>query len=47
MADPNRTDEDAPDDERIRGIGDEEDDDFEESDDLDESDEEDEQEGTF
>jgi hypothetical protein len=47
MADRDRTTDDAPDEERIRGIGEEEDEDFEDSDDLDDSDEEDEQEGTF
>ena len=47
MADRNRKDEDALEEERVRGIGDEEDEDFDDSDDLDESDEEDEQEGTL
>jgi hypothetical protein len=46
-ADRNRTD-DVQDEERIRGIGDEEDEDFDATEDLEESDEEeDEQEGTF
>lgn len=48
MADRNRTtDADALDEERIRGVGDEEDEDFEDSDDLEDTDEEEEQEGTF
>lgn len=48
MADRNQTtDADALEEERIRGVGDEEDEDFEESDDLDDSDEDEEQEGTF
>ena len=52
MADRNRADsdriDDAPDEERIRGIGEEEDEDFDATEDLEESDEEeDEQEGTF
>ena len=49
MADRNRTtDADALDEERIRGVGDEADEDFEDSDDLEDADEEeDEQEGTF
>jgi len=49
MADRNSTtDADALDEERIRGVGDEEaDEDFEDSDDLDDTEEEDEQEGTF
>ena len=48
MADRNRTtDADALDEERIRGVGDDEDADFDDSDDLDDTDEEDEQEGTF
>jgi hypothetical protein len=42
------TDADALDEERIRGVGDEEDEDFEDSDDLDDdSEEDDEQEGTL
>jgi hypothetical protein len=45
-ADRNRAD-DALDEERIRGIGEEEDEDFDATEDLEESDEEDEQEGTF
>ena len=52
MADRNRADrergtDDALDEERIRGIGDEEDEDFDATEDLEDSDEEDEQEGTF
>ena len=54
MADRNRADrdrtDDALDEERIRGIGDEgdeADEDFDPTEDLDDSDEEDEQEGTF
>lgn len=48
MADRDRSTDDAVDEERIRGIGDEEDEDFDDSEDLDDTeDEEDEQEGTF